>query len=166
MRKIILKSFALLLGGLAIVYFLIYFPYTIGVSNEPLVNWNNNIFRYIAFVPAILGGLINGKCMLDFIIKGQGTPAPVDPPKKLVITGLYKWCRNPMYVGVMLILSGYLIWFLSLQLLLYTGGIYGALHLFIVLYEEPTLKQKFGKSYLEYCQQVPRWIPRTNLKKS
>ena len=164
-ERLILKLFALLLGSLAIGYFLVYLPYTIGVSNEHLIYWKDNIFRYLAFVPALLGGIISGKCMLDFVIKGQGTPAPVDPPKKLIVTGLYKWCRNPMYAGVLLILLGYLIWFLSIRLLLYTGGVFVALHLFIVLYEEPTLKQKFGEPYIKYCQQVPRWIPRINLKK-
>ena len=112
-ERFILKTFALLLRGFAIGYFLIYLPYTIGVSNEHLVHWKDNIFRYIAFVPALLGVIITCKCMLDFMIKGQGTTAPVDPPKKLVVTGLYKWCRNPMYVGVVLIILGYFIWFLS-----------------------------------------------------
>ena len=103
--------------------------------------------------------------MLDFFVKGKGTPATIDPPKKLVVTGLYLHTRNPMYIGVLLILLGYSIWCLSLSLLLYTGAVFFVGHLFVILYEEPTLKQKFGNNYITYCQQVPRWIPRFNFKK-
>ena len=165
MERIILKLFAFILGVSAIGYFLIYLPFTIGISSEPLINWRYSIFRYVSFVPALFGVIVSAKCMIDFLIKGQGTPAPVDPPKKLVVTGIYTWCRNLMYVGVVLILFGYIIWFLSIRLLLYTGGVFLALHLFVVLNEEPTLKRKFGESYIEYCQKVPRWIPRIILGK-
>jgi protein-S-isoprenylcysteine O-methyltransferase Ste14 len=99
-------------------------------------------------------------CALDFATAGRGTPAPVDPPKILVARGLYRMVRNPMYVGVLLILLGESITFASLPILQYTVVVWLFFHLFVVFYEEPTLKQKFGASYEEYRKNVPRWIPR------
>ena len=164
-KTFIIKAVALIIGILAIGYFLFYLPYTIGMSNKPLIHWNASIFRYIAFVPLVFGVVISSKCMLDFLIKGHGTPTPIDHPKQLIVTGFYRYSRNPMYIGVVLILLGYSMWFLSLRLIAYTGAIFFVIHMFIVLYEEPLLKQRFGESYIKYCQQVPRWILRINIKK-
>jgi protein-S-isoprenylcysteine O-methyltransferase Ste14 len=99
-------------------------------------------------------------CAWAFVTAGQGTPAPIDPPKRLVATGLYRMVRNPMYVGVVLILLGESIVFASLTLLGYALLAWMCCHLFVVLYEEPALRRKFGRSYKEYCKSVPRWIPR------
>jgi protein-S-isoprenylcysteine O-methyltransferase Ste14 len=104
--------------------------------------------------------------MWDFAFKGQGTPVPIDLPQKLVVTGFYRWVRNPMYVGVFCILLGYLMWFQSMGLLLYFGGLVLAIHLLVVCYEEPTLEQRFGEEYRTYCQSVPRWFPRLPPQKS
>jgi protein-S-isoprenylcysteine O-methyltransferase Ste14 len=99
-------------------------------------------------------------CAWAFVTAGQGTPAPVDPPKRLVATGLYRMVRNPMYVGIVLILLGESIVFASLTLLGYAVLAWLCCHLFVVLYEEPALRRKFGESYKEYCKSVPRWVPR------
>jgi protein-S-isoprenylcysteine O-methyltransferase Ste14 len=99
-------------------------------------------------------------CAWAFVTAGQGTPAPVDPPQRLVAAGLYRMVRNPMYVGVVLILLGESIVFASLTLLGYALLAWLCCHLFVVLYEEPVLRRKFGRSYKEYCKSVPRWIPR------
>ena len=108
----------------------------------------------------VLGGLIIVWCFWDFFAKGHGTPAPIDPPKELVITGLYKFVRNPMYLGVELMLLGHFLWFGFWRLLIYGIAFFVAFHLFVVLYEEPTLQKKFGSSYKRYLKQTPRWIPR------
>ena len=85
---------------------------------------------------------------------------PSDPPQELVVTGFYRYVRNPIYVGVLLIFLGHFLWFGYWALLLYALVAFIAVHLFIVLYEEPTLKKKFGTAYENYLMDVPRWIPR------
>jgi protein-S-isoprenylcysteine O-methyltransferase Ste14 len=97
-------------------------------------------------------------CALDFARKGQGTPAPVDPPKVLVVQGLYKCTRNPMYVSVLSILLGESLLFESAWLLGYAAAVTVAFHSFVVFYEEPILRRKMGAAYVQYCREVPRWI--------
>jgi len=95
-----------------------------------------------------------------FYSDGQGTLAPVDPPKILVVRGLYRYVRNPMYVGVLWILLGEAIWFLS-ELILFEAGLFLAVtHLFVKYYEEPVLRRQFGEPYERYMQSVGRWFPR------
>jgi protein-S-isoprenylcysteine O-methyltransferase Ste14 len=114
----------------------------------------------IGLLPIVFGALVYLWCAWDFVFAGKGTPAPIDPPRALVVRGLYRKVRNPMYVGVMSILVGEAVIFESWKLL-GCGAVFGlAAHLFVVFYEEPTLKKKFGTAYEEYCQAVPRWIPR------
>jgi protein-S-isoprenylcysteine O-methyltransferase Ste14 len=93
-----------------------------------------------------------------FYFIGKGTPVPIDPPKHLVIKGIYKRTRNPMYLSVLIIIFGYFLFFGHLALLMYLASLAGFFHLFVVLYEEPTLKKKFGKSYFRYLKEAPRWI--------
>ena len=95
-----------------------------------------------------------------FAIQGMGTPAPVAPPQHLVVTGLYRWMRNPMYVAVSLLIFGQGLLFGSVRLLEYGLLVWLAFFTFVVLYEEPALSRKFGKEYEDFCLQVPRWIPR------
>ena len=108
----------------------------------------------------LIGGLMILWCFWDFLIKGKGTPAPMDPPKELVVSGLYNYVRNPMYVGVEMALIGHFLWFGFWNLLVYAAFFFAAFHIFVLLYEEPTLKKKFGAAYEEYLKRVPRWIPR------
>jgi protein-S-isoprenylcysteine O-methyltransferase Ste14 len=112
-------------------------------------------------IPLILAGaavLID--CVVKFAVKGKGTLAPIDPPKKLVTGGLYRFVRNPMYVGGLLVLFGQALYFRSSSLLLYALAWWLAVNLFIVLYEEPHLRSDFGTDYENYRTAVPRWIPR------
>ena len=99
-------------------------------------------------------------CFWDFVQKGKGTPAPIEPPKELVVSGLYNHVRNPMYVGVFLINAGHFLCFGYWSLLIYKIVYFFIQHLFVILYEEPHLKNTFGAAYEAYCQRVPRWIPR------
>lgn len=99
-------------------------------------------------------------CALDFVRRGRGTPAPIDPPRELVATGLYRFVRNPMYLGALFVLLGHAALFSSLGLLLYAGAVFLAFHLFVVLYEEPRLARRFGERYHRYRRRVPRWLPR------
>lgn len=99
-------------------------------------------------------------CAFDFAFVGRGTPAPIDHPKVLVVQGLYRYVRNPMYISVGVVLLAESLLLRSRALMLYTVGWWVIVHLFVILYEEPTLQHKFGDSYQEYCRAVPRWIPR------
>ncbi len=117
-------------------------------------------FRYIGIPVVCLGIAIYAWCAWSFAFKGRGTPAPIDPPKKLIIEGLYRCMRNPMYVGVLTILAGEVFWFASPMLLVYAGIVAGVFHAFVRLYEEPKLQNLFGGQYTAYCNTVPRWWPR------
>jgi protein-S-isoprenylcysteine O-methyltransferase Ste14 len=99
-------------------------------------------------------------CASDFVRKGRGTPVPLDPPKELVVSGLYRYIRNPMYVGALLIQVGNIIWFGSLAQVVYWFFLFIGFTLFIRANEEPYLHKTFGAAYEEYCRSVPRWIPR------
>jgi protein-S-isoprenylcysteine O-methyltransferase Ste14 len=99
-------------------------------------------------------------CFWDFLAKGKGTPAPMDPPKELVVSGLYKYVRNPMYVGVLFVILGHFLWFGFWNLLIYGALVFLAFHSFVIFYEEPNLKQRFSTAYEGYLKRVPRWIPR------
>lgn len=113
-----------------------------------------------AWIVVAAGAFLAGWCALAFAIRGLGTPAPFDPPRRLVVTGLYRFVRNPMYVGMGILLIGEA-WLIGRVEILYEALIAFALvSAFILVYEEPTLRSKFGDDYAEYCRNVRRWIPR------
>jgi protein-S-isoprenylcysteine O-methyltransferase Ste14 len=114
----------------------------------------------LGIVCIVLGAALLAACIWEFAASGRGTLAPVDPPRQLVVRGLYRYVRNPMYVGVTTILLGEVVLTRSSALLWYGIAWFVAANLFVLLYEEPTLRQRFGTSYAEYCRQVGRWIPR------
>jgi protein-S-isoprenylcysteine O-methyltransferase Ste14 len=95
-----------------------------------------------------------------FALRGRGTPAPIAPTRNLVVSGLHRYVRNPMYIGVLLIVVGQASLFRSIPLFLYAAFLWLAFHAFVLLYEEPTLHQQFGSEYDAYKQRVPRWLPK------
>jgi protein-S-isoprenylcysteine O-methyltransferase Ste14 len=95
-----------------------------------------------------------------FAIQGMGTPAPVLPTRHLVVTGLYRYVRNPMYVALVSAILGQGVIFGNVELLEYGALVWLLFHLFVLFYEEPTLRASFGSEYTAYCAEVPRWIPR------
>lgn len=97
-----------------------------------------------------------------FALEGFGTPAPIAPPRHLVVGGLYRYVRNPMYVAVSALVFGQGLLFGSVQVLKYGLAVVVGFHLFVLLYEEPTLRSKFGNEYDVYCKNVRRWWPRLN----
>jgi len=115
--------------------------------------------RYAGLVPLLGGLLFYLASAWNFVAEGRGTPAPIDPPKLLVTSGPYRFVRNPMYVGGVLILSGEALLFASVALLLYLCLVWLVFHLFIILYEEPHLRKVFGTEYEKYCRDVRRWVP-------
>jgi protein-S-isoprenylcysteine O-methyltransferase Ste14 len=114
----------------------------------------------IGGVVIAVGGLIALSCVWDFAVHGKGTPAPIDPPKHLVVRGLYRYSRNAMYIGMLTIMLGEAVVFASLVLVGYTVVAFLTFHTFVVYYEEPTLRNMFGSEFEAYCDTVPRWIPR------
>lgn len=118
------------------------------------------LLRYVGVIPILIGAAMYFWCAWDFTFAGRGTPAPIDPPKELVVRGLYRYVRNPMYLGVLSVLLGEAFLFESRVLLEYAGWVFLVFFLFVVLYEEPVLRGKFGESYQWYCETVPRWMPR------
>ena len=123
--------------------------------SQQFFNLGIHSFGIIIF---LLGLIIMLWCIASFAIHGRGTLSPIDPTKKLVIIGLYKYSRNPMYVGVILILLGETIYFNSLDLFVYTIFVFVGFHLFAIFIEEPRLRKDFGEEYLKYCERVRRWI--------
>jgi protein-S-isoprenylcysteine O-methyltransferase Ste14 len=94
-----------------------------------------------------------------FVGKGKGTPAPFDAPREFVAAGPYRFVRNPMYIGGLLALLGFGLIMRSPSMALFAPLWSLFAHGFVVLYEEPVLRQKFGDTYRRYCERVPRWIP-------
>jgi len=116
--------------------------------------------RYSGLVPLLAGLGVILVCFADFVRRGKGTPAPYDPPRELVVAGLYRYVRNPQYVGVVLVIVGEALLTAAAVLFGYAGFLAVAYHLFVRYYEEPTLGRLFGEAYARYREAVPRWVPR------
>jgi protein-S-isoprenylcysteine O-methyltransferase Ste14 len=116
--------------------------------------------RSFAIAVLAFGAGIYTWCVWDFASFGRGTPAPIDAPKRLVVRGLYRTTRNPMYLGVLTVILGWSVFFRAANLLLYALVVATVFHLFIVLYEERRLAREFGREYEAYRSRVARWLPR------
>lgn len=116
--------------------------------------------RLVGGVLVVAGTLVLLDSFARFAISGLGTPAPVFPTQHLVVSGLYRYVRNPMYVAVVSVIAGQGLMFGNARLLEYDALVWLAFHLFVVAYEEPTLRATFGPEYEAFCRGVSRWIPR------
>jgi protein-S-isoprenylcysteine O-methyltransferase Ste14 len=123
-------------------------------------------WRWLGLIPLSLGLAIYVWCVTDFAVAGRGTPAPIDPPKELVVRGLYRVTRNPMYVGVLSVIAGESWLFGSAPLAFYTAVVLAGFHFFVIGYEEPTLRRSFDGAYQRYCAAVPRWLPRLRRRRA
>lgn len=121
---------------------------------------SSGLVQSVALIIAVLGSIIAIWSILSFAFIGRGTPAPFDPPRRLVVRGPYRYVRNPMYIGAILVLSGITVYLASFTLLFYTVVFWGITHLFVVFYEESVLKRKFEKDYNSYKAAVNRWWPK------
>ena len=125
------------------------------------VNFNfGNPLHLLGLLCIGLGVALLVTCIWEFARSGRGTLAPIDPPRELVVRGLYRYVRNPMYLSVTTIVLGELFLTRSRGLLVYWAIWFTAVNLFVIGYEEPTLRRRFGTSYERYSQTVRRWIPR------
>jgi protein-S-isoprenylcysteine O-methyltransferase Ste14 len=125
---------------------------------EPLPHWLP--FRVLGAVLLASGAAVLVHAFGRFVVEGAGTPAPVAPPRHLVVGGLYRYVRNPMYLAIIDAIAGQALLLGQLQLLLYAGAVFLACAAFVLGYEQPTLKQRFGAEYEAYCRAVPAWWPR------
>lgn len=116
-------------------------------------------YSALGLVLLLLGGAIYAWCVWDFASFGRGTPAPIDAPKKLVVRGLYRSTRNPMYLGVLTVIFGWAALLQSGSLVAYAMLLATAFHSFILFYEEPHLEREFGCQYVSYKSETRRWIP-------
>ncbi|HXY32430.1 MAG TPA: isoprenylcysteine carboxylmethyltransferase family protein [Gemmatimonadaceae bacterium] len=136
-----------------------YLPVAIGTRHG---GWGATTLRdALVAAPLLLAGTaLYLWCVWDFATFGRGTPAPIDPPRHLVARGAYRWVRNPMYVGVVTAIAGWLVVFHSTVVLAYMAVVAIIIYLFVTLFEEPQLQRRFGDEYKAYCRSVPRWLPR------
>jgi protein-S-isoprenylcysteine O-methyltransferase Ste14 len=134
----------------------VYVPYrlTRGAIAQP----PSDRIGVLALLPILFGIGVHLYSAWHFAVTGLGTPAPIDPPKTLVVRGPYRLTRNPLYVGVVSVLFGEALMVRSLTLTEYAAAVFLAFYAFVLIYEEPVLRHKFGAAYVEYCAKVPRWI--------
>jgi protein-S-isoprenylcysteine O-methyltransferase Ste14 len=144
--------------------FVVFVPGIVGVfipifllAKEPI---SLQGLRALGLLPLLAGACVTLWCIWDFGKTGRGTPAPFDPPTVLVVKGFYRYVRNPMYVGVLLVVMSEAILFSSWPILIYALCSAAGFHFFVTLYEEPTLRRTFGSAYDDYAGRVPRWMPR------
>ena len=144
--------------------FTVLVPGTVGVYVPQALKDNATkvpaVFEWVGAGLFVCGTAVYLWCAWDFVSKGLGTPAPIDAPRVLVVRGLYRFTRNPMYVGVFAAIQGQALYYGSGHVAIYGCLMIGLAYLFVVFYEEPVLRRLFGAEYEEYCRAVPRWIVR------
>jgi protein-S-isoprenylcysteine O-methyltransferase Ste14 len=151
----------------AVVYATIFISVVLVFLPRQLLRWTGvtqpeelGTPQWFGIALVVIGGLLAIWCVVTFGTIGQGTPAPFDPPRRLVVRGPYRFVRNPMYVGAGTAVGGAALFYTSLPLLGFLVFFLGMMQLFIIYYEEPTLKRMFGPEYIAYIQTVRRWWPR------
>jgi protein-S-isoprenylcysteine O-methyltransferase Ste14 len=151
----------------AVTYATLFISFVFVFLPARLLSWSGitaipaiGVWQVVGMVVAGAGAALALWCILTFVVLGKGTPAPFDPPRRLVVQGPYRIVRNPMYVGAALALAGAALVYKSILLLAYLGVLALITHAFVVLYEEPTLRRTFGRDYETYCAHVGRWFPK------
>ena len=158
----------LLRAALGTAVFVLLVPGTVVVIGPWLVtNWRFappllglRATRWLGAALLVLALPLFAAFNLRFVLEGRGTPTPIAPTERLVVGGPFRWVRNPGYLSVIALVVGQALLFASPWLFLYAAAMAFGFHLFVLLYEEPTLRRRFGAEYEAYCGAVPRWIPR------
>jgi protein-S-isoprenylcysteine O-methyltransferase Ste14 len=144
-----------------VAFVVVYIPWAWAIRGSTVTYEGLSALRFLAVIPLLVGVYVILRCFFEFAWTGLGTPAPFDPPRALVVSGVYRYVRNPMYIGASLIILGETALFGSIRIgLEYVLIFLACTTLFVLIYEEPTLQAKFGDAYEEYCRDVPRFIPR------
>jgi protein-S-isoprenylcysteine O-methyltransferase Ste14 len=147
------------------IVFTIFVPGTVGVLGPWWIAGGFHrpgagLLAWLGIALIAVGAAIYFRCAWEFAVRGLGTPAPIAPTKFLVTTALHRHVRNPMYIGVALVIFGEAVLFRSLHIAEYGVAMLLTAHIFVVFYEEPTLRRQFGEEYENYRRNVPRWIPK------
>jgi len=144
---------------LLVPFFIIWIPYEILSASGHDIEFNSGVFQHVGLVFIALGVVAYIWCSGSFVFYAKGTPIPFTPTKELVVTGLYKYVRNPLYIAGMLVLLGETLLFLSKGIFIYTLIMFGVFNVHVLM-EENHLEDTFEKKYDQYRKDVPRWIPR------
>lgn len=135
-----------------------YLPWRFFGVSQVRVDWTNPVHDF-GLLCCGTGAALLAYCISEFARRGRGTLSPLDPPRELVVRGLYRYVRNPMYLSVALLLAGELLLAPSRAFLLYALAWFACANLFVIGYEEPALRARFGSAYEQYKRRVPRWLP-------
>ena len=139
----------------------VYLPWMLAApGGAAALGWGSwQSWQLAALLPLAAGALLYLACIWEFGTRGRGTPAPIDPPRTLVIWGPYRYVRNPMYIAVALVVLGWALFFRSPSLLVYLAVVLGFFQVFVLVIEEPSLERLFGADYDAYRRAVRRWWP-------
>jgi protein-S-isoprenylcysteine O-methyltransferase Ste14 len=155
-RHVIVSLLFVVFGGPAIT--LVYVPFWITRFRIPA---DEPAWQFLAAAALMAIGLAPAfESMRRFIVVGRGTLVPTMPTEHLVVSGMYSYVRNPMYVGILIALAGETLLFRSRDMVILTGLFWLATHLFVCFYEERTLTRRYGDEYTRFKRNVPRWLPR------
>ena len=146
-------------ASLFIGFLLVFLPARILSSTGIVQPASVGVWQITGMLVGAAGAAIALTCIFTFAVVGRGTPAPFDPPRRLVVRGPYRFVRNPMYIGAGLALTGAAVFYQSAPLFGYAVLFVLITHAFVVFYEEPTLRRTFGGDYDAYCRRVRRWWP-------
>lgn len=150
---------ALVYATLFVGFFLVYLPALVlersGIQAPPGVGPR----QLVGFALGGLGAVLAVACILTFVLHGRGTPAPFDPPRRLVRRGPYRFTRNPMYLGAALAMLGAGVYYGSWAIAAYVTVFLASAQAFVRFHEEPALHRRFGAEYDAYCAATPRWLP-------
>ena len=156
----------MLVLGRAVAYAVLFVGIVLVFAPARLLSWSGaspptaiGVPQVAGMLAAAAGGALALWCVLAFAVIGKGTPAPFDAPRRLVVRGPYRFVRNPMYVGGALALAGAALFYRSAALAAYAAIFFLVAHAFVVAYEEPALRKRFGAEYDAYCREVRRWRP-------
>jgi protein-S-isoprenylcysteine O-methyltransferase Ste14 len=154
-----IKTFilALAFGSVITAFFILAIGLNIRLG---LPIFSRSLLNLLGLIFILLGVSIHLSSVYFFKFIGRGTPVPIEPPRKLVRFGLYRFTRNPMYLGIFSMILGGFFFLGHLLLLVYAFLFLIIIHLYVVFVEEPKLIERFGEDYLNYMQSVPRWIPK------
>ena len=140
-------------------------PYLLLNMRLHLIPMRLGNYHFLGLLPLLLGIISYFWSAWDLTFVGKGTPSPIAPPQVLVVTGLYRYVRNPMYLGILLVLVGEALYFQEFILLVYAGLFTLSFNRLVVNNEEHKLRRKFGANYNLYCHAIPRWFPKIKIGK-
>lgn len=150
---------ALTYATLFVGFFLVYLPGRLLEWSGIPMSSGTGPRQVVGYALGGAGALLAVACILTFVFYGHGTPAPFDPPRRLVQSGPYRFIRNPMYLGAGVTMLGAALYYGSWAIAAYVAGFLLGAHVFVLCYEEPALRRLFGAEYEAYCTTTPRWLP-------